>query len=71
MRERQSLLLAMLRRLKLTYLMDRSRVFLALALFNLERYDEAEETYKKAIEVAPSQPLARQVSTSEKSRSPR
>ena len=39
------------------------RVFLALALFNLERYDEAEENYKKAIEGAPSQTLARQVRT--------
>lgn len=37
------------------------RVFLALALFNLERFDEAEENYKKAIEHAPSQALARQV----------
>lgn len=39
-----------------------ARVFLALAYFNLERFDEAEESYKKAIESAPTQPLARQVS---------
>lgn len=38
-----------------------SRVFLALALFNLDQPEEAEETYKKAIEQSPSQPLARQV----------
>jgi hypothetical protein len=37
------------------------RVFLALALFNLNRFDDTEENYKKAIENAPSQPLARQV----------
>ncbi|KAM0791144.1 hypothetical protein ACM66B_005630 [Microbotryomycetes sp. NB124-2] len=37
-----------------------ARVFLALALFNLEKYDEAEETYKKAIELGPTQLLARQ-----------
>lgn len=38
-----------------------SRVFLSLALFNLERFGEAEESYKKAIEGSPSQTLARQV----------
>lgn len=38
-----------------------ARVFLALALLNLERFDEAEESYKKAIESSPAQPLARQV----------
>jgi tetratricopeptide (TPR) repeat protein len=38
-----------------------SRVFLALAQFNLSRPVEAEETYKKAVELNPSQPLARQV----------
>ncbi|KAK4048297.1 Superkiller protein 3 [Microbotryomycetes sp. JL201] len=37
-----------------------ARVFLALALFNLEKYEEAEETYKKAIELGPTQLLARQ-----------
>ncbi|GJN90635.1 hypothetical protein Rhopal_003647-T1 [Rhodotorula paludigena] len=37
-----------------------ARVFLALAQFNLDRPDEAEESYKKAIELSPSQPLARQ-----------
>ncbi|BGP16261.1 hypothetical protein JCM10213_007705 [Rhodosporidiobolus nylandii] len=37
-----------------------ARVFLALALFNLDKPDEAEETYKKAIEQSPTQPLARQ-----------
>ncbi|GAA5931798.1 hypothetical protein JCM3775_000045 [Rhodotorula graminis] len=37
-----------------------ARVFLALALFNLDQPEEAEETYKKAIEQSPSQPLARQ-----------
>ncbi|GAA5824943.1 hypothetical protein JCM3770_006714 [Rhodotorula araucariae] len=37
-----------------------ARVFLALALFNLEQPDEAEETYKKAIEQSPGQALARQ-----------
>ncbi|GAA5820347.1 hypothetical protein JCM11251_005586 [Rhodosporidiobolus azoricus] len=37
-----------------------ARVFLALALFNLDKPEEAEETYKKAIEQSPSQPLARQ-----------
>lgn len=38
-----------------------SRVFLALALFNLERFDEAEESYKKAVDLSPGQALARQV----------
>ncbi|BGP48364.1 Superkiller protein 3 [Rhodotorula kratochvilovae] len=37
-----------------------ARVFLALALFNLDQPEEAEETYKKAIEQSPSQALARQ-----------
>lgn len=37
------------------------RVFLALALFNLGKADESEETYKKAVELSPTQPLARQV----------
>ncbi|GAA5985800.1 hypothetical protein JCM11641_006210 [Rhodosporidiobolus odoratus] len=37
-----------------------ARVFLALALFNLDKPDEAEESYKKAIEQSPNQPLARQ-----------
>ncbi|GAA5925404.1 SKI complex subunit tetratricopeptide repeat protein SKI3 [Sporobolomyces koalae] len=37
-----------------------ARVFLALAQFHLEKFDESEEGYKKAIESAPSQPLARQ-----------
>ncbi|KAL8292821.1 hypothetical protein RQP46_000515 [Phenoliferia psychrophenolica] len=37
-----------------------ARVFLSLALFNLQRYDESEESYKKAIEGAPTQGLARQ-----------
>ncbi|BGP55553.1 Superkiller protein 3 [Rhodotorula sphaerocarpa] len=37
-----------------------ARVFLALALFNLGKADESEETYKKAIELAPSQALGRQ-----------
>lgn len=38
-----------------------SRVFLALALFNLGKPEESEETYKKAIEQSPTQALARQV----------
>ncbi|GAA5869710.1 hypothetical protein JCM3774_003827 [Rhodotorula dairenensis] len=37
-----------------------ARVFLALALFNLGKIEEAEEAYRKAIELSPSQPLARQ-----------
>ncbi|GAA5901083.1 hypothetical protein JCM6882_006112 [Rhodosporidiobolus microsporus] len=37
-----------------------ARVFLALALFNLDKPDEAEETYKKAIELSPGQALGRQ-----------
>ncbi|GEM07171.1 antiviral protein SKI3 [Rhodotorula toruloides] len=37
-----------------------ARVFLALALFNLGKPEESEETYKKAIEQSPTQPLARQ-----------
>ncbi|KAM0752109.1 TPR-like protein [Meredithblackwellia eburnea MCA 4105] len=37
-----------------------ARVFLALALFNLGKFEESEENYKKAIEGAPTQPLARQ-----------
>ncbi|GAA5950678.1 hypothetical protein JCM3765_000575 [Sporobolomyces pararoseus] len=37
-----------------------ARVFLALAQFHLEKFDESEEGYKKAIESSPSQPLARQ-----------
>ena len=37
-------------------------MFLSLALFNLDKFDEAEESYKKAIQDAPSQTLARQVS---------
>ncbi|KAK4701573.1 superkiller protein 3, partial [Phenoliferia sp. Uapishka_3] len=37
-----------------------ARVFLSLALFNLGRFDESEESYKKAIEGAPTQGLARQ-----------
>lgn len=39
-------------------------MFLSLALFNLERFDEAEESYKKAIEISSTQPLARQASSS-------
>lgn len=39
-------------------------MFLSLALFNLDRFDEAEESYKKAIETSPTQSLARQVSLS-------
>ncbi|GAA5901092.1 hypothetical protein JCM6882_006114 [Rhodosporidiobolus microsporus] len=38
-----------------------ARVFLALALFNLDKPDEAEETYKKAIELYPGQALGRQL----------
>lgn len=38
------------------------RVFLSLALFNQDKFDDAEESYKRAIQDAPSQPLARQVS---------
>lgn len=38
------------------------RVFLALAKFHLEKFDESEAGYKKAIELSPAQPLARQVS---------
>ncbi|GAA5864531.1 hypothetical protein JCM8547_005571 [Rhodosporidiobolus lusitaniae] len=41
-----------------------ARVFLALAQFNLDKPEEAEETYKKAIKQSPSQPLARQGLTS-------
>ncbi|SGY22813.1 BQ5605_C019g08861 [Microbotryum silenes-dioicae] len=37
-----------------------ARVFLALACTNLERFDQAQEEYQKAIELAPSQFLARQ-----------
>ncbi|GAA6008264.1 hypothetical protein JCM11491_001948 [Sporobolomyces phaffii] len=37
-----------------------ARVFLALAQFHLEKFDESEEGYKKAIESSPTQPLARQ-----------
>ncbi|GAA5887775.1 hypothetical protein JCM5296_001762 [Sporobolomyces johnsonii] len=37
-----------------------ARVFLALALFHQGKFDESEEGYKKAIELAPSQALARQ-----------
>ncbi|GAA6060942.1 hypothetical protein JCM10212_003850 [Sporobolomyces blumeae] len=37
-----------------------ARVFLALAQFHLEKYQESEEGYQKAIELNPSQPLARQ-----------
>ncbi|BGO99697.1 Superkiller protein 3 [Rhodotorula toruloides] len=37
-----------------------ARVFLALALFNLGKPEESEETYKKAIEQSPTQALARQ-----------
>ncbi|KAK4051115.1 Superkiller protein 3 [Microbotryomycetes sp. JL221] len=37
-----------------------ARVFLALALFNLEKFDQSHETYLKAIEQNPSQLLARQ-----------
>lgn len=36
------------------------RVFLSLALFQLSRPLESEESYKKAIEVSPGQALARQ-----------
>lgn len=46
-----------------TGLVGDRRVFLSLALFNQDKFDEAEESYKRAIQDAPSQPLARQVSS--------
>jgi superkiller protein 3 len=38
-----------------------ARVFLALALLNLGKFDESEASYRKAIQSSPEQPLAWQV----------